>query len=369
MGGIQISDITGVSGVSFFIVLVNVFLFLTLRWASYRFRKGNSVTGRFPLVYGFLTVLVLVTVTGYGWVRLKDIRYHMKHSPSIRVALVQGNIDQSQKWDPANFRKTLSIYQELSEKAAGKTVDLIVWPETAVPGYYVPDLVDSQVVRSVANRVGTPIVFGSLSYDRQGTRYRTFNSAFLVSPGEEEIFRYDKIHLVPFGEYVPLKPLMPFVDKLVEGIGEFSAGKEHTLFSTPKALCGVLICYEVIFPRYACAYARKGANVLVNITNDAWFGKTGATYQHLSLAAFRAVETRLPLIRAANTGVSALVSPTGKITAQTTVFIKTFLTGSVPIFCEPTFFVHYRRMFDFLCAVIVGFIALRAHLFRKEVDT
>ncbi len=365
---IQISDVTGAAGVSFVVVFINVFLFSILRWALCRFEKSDAIPMKFPLLGGIITITLLAIVLGYGLSRLEDIRRRAEASPTIRVALLQGNIDQSQKWDPAFFRKTLATYQALTEKVSQENIDLVVWPETAVPGYYVPELQDSEIVRGIADSNDTPIIFGSLAYRRQGSNYRTFNSAFMVLPRHGTLYRYDKIHLVPFGEYVPLKRLLPFVDKLVEGIGEFAAGKEYPLFPVAGARCGVLICYEVIFPHYACAYAKRGANLLVNITNDAWFGRTGATYQHLSMAVFRAVETRLPLIRAANTGVSAIIGPTGKIHNQTPIFVETFLTGTIPVFRGTTFFVHYRKIFVLSCGLVVAFFALGTHIFQKRVD-
>ena len=367
---IQICDITGVAGVSFLVVLVNVFLFFLLRWLVYLFKKRRETDSvRFPLLEGAVTVSVIALVSGYGLVRLDTIRSLMGESPVLDVALVQGNIDQAQKWDRTNFQRTVRTYETLTEKAAQNHIDLVVWPETAVPGYYVPELQDSTVVRAIADRTDTAILFGSLAYDCEQTGYQTFNSAFAVFPHEETLFRYDKSHLVPFGEYVPLKPLLPFVDKLVEGIGEFSPGKKYPVFPISGARCGVLICYEIIFPQYACAYAKQGATVLVNITNDAWFGRTGATYQHLSTAVFRAVETRLPVIRAANTGVSAIIDQTGKINKQTPVFIETLLTGTIPIFRERTFFVCYRERFMLLYGVVLLFIFFKTYFFQKKDDT
>ena len=365
---IQICDITGVAGVSFLVVLVNVFLFYLVQWALRRFNRKTDNSIRFPFLEGAVTVAVMVLAIGYGLVRLDTIQCRMEKSPTVDVALLQGNIDQAQKWDSANFRKTVSTYQTLTEKASQSSVDLVVWPETAVPGYYVPDLVDTAVVRAIADRNNTPIIFGSLAYRREGTGDKTFNSAFAVQPHKDTLYRYDKTHLVPFGEYIPLKPLLPFVDKLVEGIGEFSSGEVYPVFQIAGARCGVLICYEVIFPQYAVAYAKQGATLLVNITNDAWFGRSGATEQHLSTAVFRAVETRLPVIRAANTGVSAIVDQSGKIRGQTPIFIETLLIGTIPIFEERTFFVCYRKSFILLCGFIALFVVIKANLFRKKVD-
>jgi len=157
------------------------------------------------------------------------------------------------------------------------------------------------------------------------------NSAFLLRPDGVPAGRYDKVHLVPYGEYVPLRKIFPFIGKLVVGVGDFRPGEGFHPIRGEGWNLGVLICYEGIFPEAARAYKREGATLLVNITNDAWFGRTSAPYQHLSMTVFRAVETRLYLVRAANTGISAIVDPAGKILSRTPIFERAVLKGEVKI--------------------------------------
>jgi apolipoprotein N-acyltransferase len=175
------------------------------------------------------------------------------------------------------------------------------------------------------------------------------------------------MHLVPFGEYVPLKPLLPFVEKMVVGIGDFTAGDRHFLFSTPRAHFGVLICYEIIFPGPSRRYREQGAHFLVNITNDAWFGRTGAPYQHFSMAVFRAVENRVSVIRAANSGVSGIIEPTGRIQATTPLFVRTFLEGVISINGQPTFYTRYGDMGVAACGLLMLLLGM-PRLFRAHKE-
>ena len=177
------------------------------------------------------------------------------------------------------------------------------------------------------------------------------NSAFLLQPDGTLSGRYDKVHLVPYGEYVPLRRLFPFIGKLVAGVGDFRPGKGFYPLTIDGHRLGVLICYEAIFPEAARDYKRKGAELLVNITNDAWFGRTSAPYQHLSMTVFRAIENRLYLVRAANTGISAIIDPTGEILSRTGLFERTVLKGEVKIIDERTFYAAYGDLFVYLCAI------------------
>ncbi len=344
---IQISDITGVYGISFLIVLVNTAVYRIVRWTGLRNRP-------FPFRYVLLTLSVLLVVIFYGSSRKDNVQSENKKSPHLQVHLIQGNIDQEQKWEPAYLQKTLRIYQELTLEAIQGGSDLVVWPETAVPSYFMPELKHGPFFRDLANKIQVPIVFGSLAYeptDTSGNRY--YNSAFLASPWSEKFARYDKMHLVPFGEYVPLKPLLPFVEKIVVGIGDFLPGGRYSLFSTPQVHFGVLICYEIIFSEPSRRYCEMGADFLVNITNDGWFGRTGAPYQHFSMAVFRAVENRTTVIRAANSGVSGIIEPTGRIQATTPLFVRTFLEGVISTNSKPTFYARYGDLGVAACGLLV----------------
>ena len=219
----------------------------------------------------------------------------------------------------------------------------------------------------MANKVTAPILFGSLAYEAsQPADCKYFNSAFLVSPEDKKVSRYDKVHLVPFGEYVPLKPFLPFVEKMVVGVGDFSPGNNFTLFAIPRARCGVLICYEIIFPVLSRNYCKSGANFIVTITNDAWFGRSGAPYQHFSMAVFRAVENRTAIVRAANSGISGIIESTGYIQKQTSLFERTFCKGKIPVNSSSTFYTRYGDVGVGLCGIILLLFILSGIIINRK---
>lgn len=272
---IQIADVTGVYGISFVIVAVNAGIYRAIEryLDGLSFRDGRSI---------WVALFVLLTAIGYGYWRPEQLEAEARNALPLRVGIVQGNIDQDQKWDPEYQRQTVDTYLALSKKVSEGGVDLIVWPETAVPLYFQKDETYKPEILKAAKEMNTYILFGSPAYNRDGEDVRYYNSSFMVSPDMKVVGRYDKMHLVPFGEYVPLKRLLFFVDKLAEGIGDFSAGDGVKTLKMDRTEIGTLICYEGIFPNLSRRSVKEGANLFVNITNDAWFGRTSAPYQHLS---------------------------------------------------------------------------------------
>jgi len=210
------------------------------------------------------------------------------------------------------------------------------------------------------------LLFGSPSFEGEGKSLSYMNSAFLLKPDGTLSGRYDKVHLVPYGEYVPLRTFFPFISKLVSGDGDFKPGKGYYPLSNGSHRLGVLICYEGILPDAARKYKQRNTELLVNITNDAWFGKSSAPYQHLSMTVFRAVENRLYFVRAANTGISAIIDPTGKILSHTNIFERTVLNGNVKIVDEMTFYAAYGDVFIYLCAT--AFVVTIILSIRRRVD-
>mgnify|MGYP001594260112 CR=1 FL=1 len=339
---IQISDITGIYGVTFAIVLINAVLFDLL------LRKSRK---RYLLTEAVAACVVIIAIYGYGYYRIADVRESLSKASGLDVSLIQGNIDQNIKWNPQYQKETLEIYRSLTLAAAPAAGGLIIWPETAVPFYFQrPDPLQAAVI-DVARTSGGALLFGSPSYAEDEGHINYMNSAFLLRPDGTLSGRYDKVHLVPYGEYVPLRRFFPFIGKLVAGVGDFKAGKGFYPLTINMHRLGVLICYEAIFPEGAREYKQKGAQILVNITNDAWFGRTSAPYQHLSMTVFRAIETRLYLVRAANTGISSIIDPTGEILSRTGIFKRTFLKGEVKIIDERTFYAAYGDLFVYLCGI------------------
>lgn len=258
---------------------------------------------------------------------------------ALHVTIVQGNVDQSRKWNPAAQEETVDKYLELTRAAiADVPTDLVVWPETAMPFYFQDHDALARKVTDFVTAIKTPLLFGAPAYERTLGGHVLFNRAFLLSPSGTESF-YDKEHLVPFGEYVPFGQYLSFIHKLVEGVGDFLPGRTETPLREGRLALGGLICYEAIFPELAQQRVEAGANLLVNISNDAWFGDSAAPRQHLDLALLRAVEQGRALIRGTNTGISAVIDPRGRVMAQGGLFTElTLPCPEVPIVSETTWF-------------------------------
>jgi apolipoprotein N-acyltransferase len=343
---IQIADALGVYGVSFLVVMVNSLIFGLIR--------PRRTEARAYIRFFVSLVAVVGTVLGYGFMRMEQEKQRVSAHTPIKVGIVQGNIDQSMKWEDSYQSETLQIYRDLTQKADEKTPELVIWPETAVPFFFPFDQPFSPSVRNVAREADVHLLFGSPFYQGEGDRVRYLNSAYLLSPEGEIMGRYDKIHLVPFGEYVPLSRFLPFIRPLVEGVGDFVSGEKTTgpvVFSMGETKFGVLICYEIIFPGLNRRFIRNGADFLVTITNDAWFGKTSAPFQHFSMATFRAVEHRAFVARAANTGISGIISSTGSIVTQTQIFSREVVNGEICGENSETFYTRYGDVFAHACMI------------------
>jgi apolipoprotein N-acyltransferase len=357
---VQMADITGVYGLSFVIVMVNGTLYQALSQGSRR-----SFPVKEAIVSGALLVLFLV----YGYVRMDTVARGMEGNPPLKVGLVQGNIDQAVKWDESFQKETLKIYEKLSFRIAEGKPELIIWPETATPFFFQDEKEYQPIVLNIPQKANAYLLFGTPSYKVDKGKVNHYNSAFLVSPSGALIGRYDKIHLVPFGEYVPLSEILFFVgSSLGEGIGDFKSGREIRTLSTPKGRFGVLICFEIIFPDLCRKFVKNGAEFLVTITNDAWFGETSAPYQHLAIAAFRAVENRVFIPRAANTGISAIIDPRGRIVSRGDIFTEETLSGTLRLSNVKTFYTLYGDVFAWLCSGLSVLLLLSALLSGRKKD-
>jgi len=281
----------------------------------------------------------------------REERISSSTSP-ITVALIQGSIPQNLKWNPSYQEETVSIYEDLTLRSLEYDPDIIVWPETATPFFFQEsNRYAPRIIRLAADN-DVYLFFGSPAYEiREHDRIAYFNRAYMISSDGDISGYYDKRHLVPFGEYVPLKKLLFFVDKLTESVGETEPGTITDPMETEFGAVGSLICYESIFPEISRMFAREDAALLINITNDAWYGTTSAPYQHFSLAQMRAIETRLTLIRVANTGISAVVHPTGEVDMRTPLFRRTIAIAYVRPNPRMTFYTRFGDVFAWLLTV------------------
>jgi apolipoprotein N-acyltransferase len=353
---IQMADIIGAYGLSFVIVLVNATLF----WVLHQWSKRL-----FPFREVMITALILLGFLIYGYVKMEIVDRQMTQNPSLKIGLVQGNIDQSIKWDKSFQLETLKIYEKLSFRVAEKKPDLIIWPETATPFFFQDAKEFQPLVLDIPKKTNAFLLFGTPSYKIQKGKVSHYNSAYLISPSGDLIGKYDKIHLVPFGEYVPIQDLLFFIGSLGEGIGDFKSGREIFNFSLPQGKFGVLICFEIIFPDLCRRFVKRGANFLVTITNDAWFGRTSAPYQHFSIATFRAVENRVFIARAANTGITGFIDPKGRILKEGGIFTEEAVNGTIRLSSQKTFYTLYGDVFAWCCSAFSIFLLAYA-LFQKS---
>ena len=371
---IQISDVAGVYSISFIIVLVNFALYnaasliFKKKISAYTIGYKSEVTSydhdqlnrkrktdneytfkRFGIETIF-TLFLVGCILVYGYSRLKEKGDTSSKGKELRVVIVQGNIDQSLKWDSDFQEETVSIYKKLSLESADFKPQLIIWPETALPYFFLFISHLSREVFEIAKITNAKILFGSPAYVKENDSIFYYNRAYMISKGRVVDY-YDKVHLVPFGEYVPLKRYIPFVHRLVTAAGDFSTGKKAHPMHSPDLTIGTLICFETIFPDISRKFAAQGAEFLVNLTNDAWFGRTSAPYQHLSMAVFRCVENGLPMARAANTGISAFICANGKIVDTTELFTREILQNEIKKKKKKTFYSQFGDIFAILLTV------------------
>ncbi len=356
---IQIADITGIYGVSFLVVAVNgaiadIFLM----------RRRIRDMPLFPLlqtVIGFsILFLFIISSFVYGRWKLGEER----QGEQLKASIIQGNIEQDKKWEYAYQRAVVEIYKHLSLKAASSFPSIIIWPETAVPFFFIADREYTEELIDFKNQLNAYLLFGSvLVKGKNDGRYLLSNSAVLLNKAGQVTYIYDKMHLVPFGEYVPLQKVLFFIDKLVMGIGDYTRGNHYFRAETPFGDFATLICYEIIFPGLVRKFYSNGGDFIVNITNDAWFGRTTGPYQHFSMAVFRAVENRKPLIRAANTGISGFIDSNGRIISKSNLFQQMILTGDIKTDATRSFYAKYGDLFSYIW--IVFSIVLMTNLFGK----
>ncbi len=340
---IQCADLVGVFGVSWLVVLGNTAIAACL----YRIRAGASL-----VVFG----VCLAAAAGYGVLRLDTIRNLQEQAPPFTVGVVQGNIDQSRKWDPEFQQETLRRYKLLSMEASVSVPQpqLLVWPETAAPFLYGLDEALTAQLDETIRQAQTAFLFGAPGAAKIDGRVRFMNRAYLVDGNGVLEGAYTKQHLVPFGEYVPFSQVLFFVHRLVEAAGDFSAGKDPSPLMVGDTPVGVLICYEGIFPDLSRATVLRGATTLINLTNDAWYGNTSAPYQHVEMARWRAIEFRVPMVRAANTGISAIFDATGTPCGTVSLNREGYLVCTVHPFRLVTFYARSGNLFAWICALIAA---------------
>jgi apolipoprotein N-acyltransferase len=357
---IQIASFTSVYGVSFLILLVNAAIAEGFLWLLNR-RKGIIIPlppAKIVLSYILGTFVIVFIIHLWGEHQVKTLGTNTKSL--LTASLIQGNIPQDEKWDYRFCKMIIERYSELTLKASRENPDIIIWPEASTPGYLSNDPFVYMSVRDIIRETGIPLLFGSASYGKTGQGghkiYKHVNTAFLMGNNGRVLSDYNKIILVPFWEFLPLEGKFPWPQWLVPKHGSELSGRDINVFEVPKGKFGVTICWENLFPHLVRKFVNRGSQFMVNLTNEAMFGKTVASQQIMSMAVFRAVENRVALLRCTNTGITSLVDPLGRVVQKVTdekgndIMVTGLLTVSVPEPAGPTFYTKHGDLFASTCA-------------------
>ena len=338
----QLGSVSGVYGVSALVVAVSAALAttVTMPWGPGR-RFGRYVPAT-------LVLAGLVAIAVWGSLRVGGGDLARTGQP-VRIGIVQGNVDQGEKWDAARAAGIFRDYLRLTRQAIGEGSELILWPESSTPFNFEDDVDGADRVRMLARQARVPILVGSDQIERsRATSY--YNAAFLVRADGSTGAVYRKMHLVPFGEYVPLKRIFFFAAPLVEAVSDYSAGEDAVLLPVDGHTISTAICYEIVYPDLVRRFVQGGSELLTTITNDAWFGRTSAPYQHFAQASMRAIENGRYLVRSANTGVSGIVDPYGRVLERSDIFQQAVIVGQARFLRDSTFYARHGDFFAYGCA-------------------
>lgn len=380
---IQIADTIGAMGISMLVVLTNVLFYLA-------YKSEKDIRTRFMTA----GVLIIALPVIYGGIKLSNYKPAGK---SVKVGIVQPNFNPWKKWEAGNLAEQIQQYKELSQKAFNENAKLILWPETALPVYlrngYI--LERTQIRSFLAENdagllMGIPDLFFYKNKEeapvdaketRDGKRYYTsHNSLWGLIPEKNSIQAYQKVKLVPFGEFTPFANSLPFLKDFIKwgvGIGNWNAGTEIKLLEFPKRFIqnnndkqlkvGGIICIESIFQEFVSGFVKKGADFIAVVTNDSWYGNSSGPRQHKAIGILRAVENKRSVVRCANGGISCIISPVGKVEVETKMFTEDVLVDDVSIEEELTFFTRFPNILSYLSVLVSLSIMVLAVIKRKSL--
>jgi apolipoprotein N-acyltransferase len=320
---------------------------LTYALGSLRHTDFRPARGRFLPLAGVMVAIMIVSA--WGTLRLSRGELTQSGDP-IRIGLIQGNVDQGEKWDAARAGSIFRDHLRMTREAIAQGAQAVLWPESSTPFFFEEDKPNAEQVRALARDARVPLLFGSDQME-WGTPPRYFNAAFLVQPDGTTGGVYRKMHLVPFGEYVPLKKLLFFAAPLVEAVSDFSPGLDPVLLPIGEHRVSTAICYEVVYPDLVRRFVRNGSQMLTTITNDAWFGRTSAPYQHFEQASMRAIENGRYLVRAANTGISGIVDPYGRVIVASRIFEPDIIVGKASFLQATTIYTRIGDVFAYASGI------------------
>ena len=336
----QLASVFGVYGVSALVASVSAVAAFVVATRDRR-RRNLAVAA---------VASLLVVVAVWGSMRAAKHEWTSEGDP-VRVGLVQGNVDQAEKWDVARAASIFRTYIHMTRQAIAGGAQFVIWPESSTPFYFEQDRAGADEIRAIARQSGVPILVGSDQID-PGPPTTYYNAAFLVRADGSTGGVYRKIHLVPFGEYVPLKRVFFFAAPLVEAVSDFSAGSEAVLLPVRGHLVSTSICYEIVYPDLVRRFVRGGSELLTTITNDAWFGRTSAPYQHFEQASMRAIEEGRYLVRSANTGISGIVDPYGRVLERSEIYQPAIVIGEARFLRVTTIYTRIGDVFAYASAIL-----------------
>lgn len=335
---IQLSEFTGIYGITFLILTMNVLL--------YRHISLPPAAGGRHLHFAFL---IMATSWLFGYLKIATINGEVDEGKRFTVALVQPNVGPHEKWAPERRYWVMERLDSMFTEAARLEPQMIVWPESATPFYLRRNFRQLRRIKERVTETGMPLLTGAVDWEMAGGERKFYNSVFLFQP-DLPVETYHKIQLVPMGEYNPLSAILPVSEKL--SLGHFTRGKSHTVFEVGEVHFSAIICFESAFPQLVRKFVTRGARLLCIVVNDGWFGNTSEPYQHAALARFRAVEFRIPVVRCANTGISAIYDPSGEITNSLPVDTGGIISAGVIPGQGVTFYGKHGDLFSHLCLFV-----------------
>ena len=350
----QVASVTGVYGVSFLVAMSSALL-------AYAYLVRQDAGGAHRRALGGLAAMLAVVWAHGTWTMSRAL----PESGRVRAGLVQASILQDDKWDAAKAVENIERHMVLSRAAAAEGATLIVWPESAVPFPIDRFPETAQQMRGIARETGAAVVFGNDDLERTADGTRIWVGAKMIHPQAGLVYRYHKNRLVPFGEYVPMQWLLSLGGRatlrLVSAVADFTPGTEASVGTFAGHTLGTSICYEAIFADYIRHFSVNGAELLLNITNDGWYGTTSAPPQHFAMAVFRAIENRKWMLRAANTGITAFIDPRGRVVSRTQLFETRALVGEAAFVPGLTLYARYGDVFGWACVAASVLAVLRAY--------
>jgi apolipoprotein N-acyltransferase len=347
----QLASVFGVFGLSALVASVSATLAFAAVLANPSpagVRSGRVSRNAFlPLAVS----LGLVAMTAiWGSLRIRQGTL-LTSGEAVRVGLLQGNVAEADRWQDQKAAEVFRRYLDMSRQAVAGGASFVVWPESATPYPFGEDINATDQMRGLARRLNVPVLIGSDQIVHGGeTKY--YNAAFLIRPDGSEGGVYRKMHLVPFGEYVPARHLFFFMSRIVQAVSDFSAGESIEVLPVDGHKVSTSICYEIVYPNLVRQFTAAGSELLTTITNDSWFGATSAPYQHFAQASMRAIENGRFLVRAANTGISGIVDPYGRVTARSGLFEPAVIVGDARFLRESTIYARTGDLLAYGCAVL-----------------